>query len=285
MKNIKIFAVATAVLLLASCNRSLEFEHETFATFDAVTFNVNENAGTLTIPVSIYNPTGAEVQVTVTGVDGKGVQGTDYEIVSPSSGILTFSGSTETQNVEINIIGKVGEFTGAKDFKVQIASATDGLKTGALNLAAVTIIDLDHPLAAFIGNWSGTITALYQSPSYNTTINISADETDETYTKLVFDTGIDPFFYGMGLSKATYSAVAASATEVVVLAEQPNGYDDVILLGFDNEDPDAATQYDHIRFVLQEDGTLRCTTAYGAFTPSQGGFYELYLGGAVFTKK
>ena len=72
--------------------------------------------------------------------------------------------------------------------------------------------------------------------------------------------------------------------QLIIYAEQPCGYSDVVLLGFDAADPNAASSYDHARFQLQEDGTLVVLTAYGAYTPSGGGFYEIYLGGAVFTK-
>lgn len=288
MKKIfNILTVAVLVLLMGSCDRKAEFDHETFATFNAVKYDLAENVGKVTIPVSIYNPTGAEVQVTVATLDGKAVKGTDYNVISPASGVLTFSGDVHTLDIEIEITSLEGEFTGSKDFKVQIASATSGLSVGNLNTANVTIIDLDHPLSAFIGGWVGTIASMgYQGiPSFDTEFNISADPADETFTKVIVDTGIDPFFYGMGLSSATYSAVVVDGKELVIIAEQPNGYDDVILLGFDNVDPAAASSYDHIRMVLNEDGTLTLTTAYGAYTPGGGGFYEIYLGGAVFTKK
>ena len=287
MKRIfNILSVAVLVLASASCDRKVEFQHETFATFRTVNYNLNETAGSVTVPVMIYNPTGAETQVSVSVIPGKAVEGTDFEIVSPANGILTFSGATDSLAVEIAISDDfVGEFTGAKDFKLQLASVTDGVSVGNFDIASFTIIDLDHPLSAFIGTWTGTMGGMYQYASYNTSFNVIADENDETYTKLIFSTGIDPFFHGMGLSTATYAAEAISATEVVVIAEQPNGYQDVILLGFNAPDPDAATAYDHLYFTLQDDGTLKQENAYGAYTPGQGGFYEIYPGGAVFSKQ
>ena len=166
MKKINIIAAAMVLVLSASCSRKLEFQHETFATFDAVSFMVDETAGTTTIPVSIYNPTGAPVSIAVSGVDGSAVNGVDYEIVSPASGILNFSGEETTQNIEVSITGFVGEFTNNKVFTIQISSATEGVSVGNYNEAKVTIKDLDHPLSAILGqytaagteNWDGAIT-------------------------------------------------------------------------------------------------------------------------------
>lgn len=284
MKKILNFCVVAAlVVLAASCNRKVEFEHTTFATFGAVKYNVQETVGSLKVPVLLYNATGNDVQISLAVDATTAVEGVDFEIVSPANGLLSFSDQTDTLYVELSIKSMVGEFTGAKDFSLQIASATEGVSVGNYNTANVTIIDLDHPLAQFIGDWSGVMGGMYQNPSYSTTFNVSADPNDDTFTKLILSTGIDPFFHQMGLSNATYTAVA-SGNQIVVAAEQPNNYEDVVLLGFNNPDPSAADSYDHLRFELQEDGTLVQLNAYGAYTPGQGGFYEIYLGGAVFTK-
>ena len=277
-------AVAAIVLLAASCNRKVEFEHSTFATFAAVKYNVSEDAGSLTIPVLLYNPTGGDVQVSVAVDATSAVENTDFEILSPASGFLSFTGETDTLYVEVAITPMLGEFTGAKDFALSLSSLTDGVSVGNFNRAAVTIIDLDHPLAPFIGDWTGTMAGMYQYASYSTTINVTAVADDDTFSKLIVDTGIDPFFYGMGLSNAKYSATV-SGNQIVVAADQANGYDDVVLRGFNHADPSQADSYDHLRFELQQDGTLVQLYAYGAYTPGQGGFYEIYPGGAVFTKK
>ena len=288
-KILNIFSVAVLVLVAVSCDRKVEFKHETFATFYTTAYNVNEDCGTIKVPVVLYNSTGAETQFSVTVNAEKAEEGKDFEIVSPVNGILTFSGATDTLAVEIAISDDyVGEFTGGKSFSLHLASITEGINVGNFNVASVKILDLDHPLAAFIGSWSGTIKTMgFQGiPSFETTITMVADEKDETFTKLLIDCGIDPFFSGMGYgTKNTYEAIAVSPTEIAVTAEQPNGYGDVFLLGFNAEDPNAADAYDHIRFVVQEDGTLRLTTAYGAYTPSGGGFYEIYLGGAIFSRQ
>lgn len=273
------------LVLSASCDRKLEFQHETFATFDAVTFGVDETVGQVKVPVSIYNPTGSEVQITVKAVDGKAVEGVDYEIVSPASGILTFSGENITQEITVNITDYSGEFTGSKDFKIEIASATTGVGVGNYNTASFTIKDLDHPLSKYIGTWSGTMAGMFQSAQWPTSFNVVADENDDTFTKLIIDDGINPYFIAAGIKGATFQA-EVSGNQIIVYAEQPMGYSDVVTLGFDAADPNDATAYDHLRFEYNdEDGTLTQLNAYGAYTPGGGGFYEIYMGGPVFTRQ
>lgn len=284
-RNILILvASASAFLLSVACNRQIDYDFSSYATLYRTSYSVDETAGEVRVPVLLNNSNGSEVQISVKLNAGKAVEGVDYELISPASGVLTFSGETDSLDVVIGITAFKGEFTGAKDFSLELGSLTENTPVGVLKHAEFTIMDLDDPRAAFLGTWGGTMSGMYQYPSYDTSFDVVADDSDNTYTKLTFSTGIDPFFYGMGLSKATYSAQMISATEVVVSAEQANGYDDVILLGFNAPDPNAATEYDHIRFSLQGDGTLKQMNAYGAYTSGRGGFYEIYLGG-VFSKQ
>ena len=272
------------LVLSASCNRKMEFQHETFATFDAVSFGVDETVGQVKVPVSIYNPTGSEIQITLKAVDGKAVEGVDYEVVSPTSGILTFSGDQTTQEITVNITDYSGEFTGAKDFKLVIESATAGVSVGNYNTASFNIKDLDHPLSKFIGTWEGTMAGMFQSAAWPTSFIVAADENDDTFTKLILDDGINPYFIAAGIKGATFQA-EVSGDQIIVYAEQPMGYSDVVVLGFDAADPNEASAYDHLRFQYNEDGTLTQLNAYGAYTPGAGGFYEIYMGGPVFTRK
>lgn len=284
-RNIILFVAAAVTLLLAaSCNRKVEYQYEKYATLYHSSFSVAENAGELRIPVLVNNTKGADVQVSVKIAEGTAVEGVDYEVVSPANGILSFSGDTDSLDVVINLLTPdVGEFTGAKNFTVSVASATEGVGVGLISNANVTIDDIDHPLAAFIGTWTGDMLGMFQSAKWPTTITISADPNGDPFTDLIFDGGINPYFVAAIGANPSFTAKVNGAV-ATVLAEQPMGYSDVVLLGFDHADPNAAANYDNARFELQEDGTLVQLNAFGAYTPSGGGFYEIYLGGAVFTK-
>ena len=285
-RNIILFVAATVTLLLAaSCNRKVEYQYEKYATLYHSSFSVAENSGELRIPVLVNNTKGADVQVSVKIAEGTAEEGVDYEVVSPANGILSFSGDTDSLDVVINLLTPaLGEFTGAKNFTVSIASATEGVGVGLISSANVLIDDIDHPLAAFIGKWTGELKGYFGNwPGGATTINITADPEGDPFTDLFFDGGINPYFLAAVGANPAFSAKVDGDT-AVVFAEQPCGYSDVVTLGFNAADPGAADSYDHAYFQLKEDGTLVLLNAYGAYTPSGGGFYEIYLGGAVFTK-
>lgn len=275
-----ILLIALTLAVAVSCDRKKDFTHETFATFSHTTYSINETVGQVVVPVRVYNPTGADLQVSVEVTSGNAVEGEDYEIVSPASGILTFSGDVDSLAVVVDIVSHEGEFTGSKNFGLKIASLSDGLTVGNFNTSNVVIVDVDHPLSKYFGTWSGTMGGNFQAGSYSMSMSIAADPDDETFTKMIIDSGLDPFFTSMGYNKATYSAVATE-TGFVVTAGQPNGYGDVVLYGFDENFEYAG--YD-IEFVMNADGTLSNVNGYGAYTPSQGGFYEIYNPGAVLSK-
>ena len=285
-RNIILFVAAAVTLLLAaSCNRKVDYQYEKYATLYHSSFTVAENAGELRIPVLVKNTKGADVQVSVKIAEGTAVEGVDYEVVSPANGILSFSGDTDSLDVVINLLTPaLGEFTGAKNFNVSVASATEGVGVGLISNANVIIDDIDHPLAAWIGSWTGELEGFFGNwPKGATTFTVSADPEGDPFSDLIVSGGINPYFVAAAGANPDFSA-KVDGNQLIIYAEQPCGYSDVVLLGFDAADPNAASSYDHARFQLQEDGTLVVLTAYGAYTPSGGGFYEIYLGGAVFTK-
>ena len=285
-RNIILFvAAAFALLSAASCGRKVEYQFESYATMYSTAYTVAETIGEFQVPVLIQNPTGAEVQVSVKVTEGTAEEGVDYEVISPASGLLTFSGETDSLAVVVKINAFEGEFTGAKTFNVSIASATEGLPVGIFTQSTVTIDDLDHPLAAFIGQWKGELKGYFGNwPAAETTINVKADPNGDPFKDLFFDGGINPYFLAAVGANPDFSA-EVNGNVAKVLAEQPCEYSDVVTLGFNAADPSAADSYDDIYFELQEDGTLKLLNAYGAYTPSGGGFYEIYLGDVVFTKQ
>lgn len=284
-RNLIYFVAAVCTLLAASCGRKVEYQFDSYATMYSSAYTVAETAGEIKVPVLIQNATGAEVQVSVKVTEGTAEEGVDYEVISPASGLLTFSGETDSLDVVIKINGFEGEFTGTKDFTVNIASATEGLPVGLFAQTKVTIDDLDHPLAAFIGQWKGELAGYFGNwPAGETTINVKADPNGDPFKDLIFDGGINPYFLAAIGANPDFSA-KVNGNVATVLAEQPCGYSDVVTLGFNAADPGAADSYDDIHFELQEDGTLKLLNAYGAYTPSGGGFYEIYLGNVVFTKQ
>ena len=286
-RNIILFvAAAFALLSAASCGRKVEYQFESYATMYSATYTVAENAGEIKVPVQIKNATGAEVQLSVKVTEGSAVEGVDYEVISPASGLLTFSGETDSLEVVVAIKGFEGEFTGDKTFDVSIASATDGFSVGLFSATKVTISDLDHPLNAFIGKWKGTLTGYFGNwpADGETTITVMPDPDGDPFKQLLVDGGINPYFLAAIGANPSFEATV-DGNYLIISVDQPCGYSDCVTLGFNAADPSAADSYSDIYFEMKEDGTLELLTAYGPYTPSGGGFYEIYLGGSVFTKQ
>ena len=284
-RNLIFFFAAVCTLLAASCGRNVEYNFDSYATMYSKTYTVAETVGEFNLPVLIQNATGSEVQVSVKVTEGTAEEGVDYEVISPASGILTFSGETDSLNVVIKVNAFEGEFTGNKTFDVTIASATEGLPVGVLSKSTVTINDLDHPLNAYIGEWKGTIAGYFGNwPAEETIINISADPDGDPFKELLVDGGINPYFLAAIGANPSFEATV-DGNYLIIGVDQPCGYSDCVTLGFNAADPSAADSYSDIYFEMKADGTLELLTAYGPYTPSGGGFYEIYVGGAVFTKQ
>ena len=133
----------------------------------------------------------------------------------------------------------------------------------------------------FIGTWKGTMSGYYRQAIYqDVTFTVAADPEGG----LTVSAGINPYFIINGIEGAVYRA-EIEGNQLVVSSQQQVGYDDVILVGFNHADPAAATEYDHIRFIMNEDGTLSQPYAFGAYTESGGGWYEIYPGGGTFKKE
>lgn len=286
MKKIfKLCVVAVMVVLAASCNRKVEFEHTTFATFGAVKYNVPENAGSLSIPVILYNATGVDTQISVAVDAATAVENTDFEIVSPANDLLTFTAGIDTLYVEVAITSMEGEFTGAKDFSLKIASLTEGVSVGNYNIANVTIADLDHPLAALAGDWAGEAMFATNPPTpLQTVLNLAIDANDDTYTKLII-TGWEAHPNYAGYALPVTAVYDSQKSTIYIPAGQAawgvDGYG-FVFYGFDGTNAvNLELAYD------QNANTLTQMNYYGCYSTEgdDQGWWSLYQPGAVFTKQ
>ena len=286
MKSVKILLFAAAAMLFASsCDRKVDFTHETFATFNTVAYTVNEDVVEFKIPVTVYNPTNADMQVVFKTVDNSAFKDVDYT-VSPASGILNFTAENATQEITVAITNFADEFTGNKAFTVELESASDGLSLGNLNTAKVQILDLDHPLSAFIGTWAGTLTFADDAGSQMPTeLTIEAVEGDDTYTKLTV--------FGLEAAYAQYAAgcvleaVYDKATSSIIIPYGQtmfyvNSNYDFVFIGLG----ESWSNFVNVEFKYDEaKGTLTQMTDYGALDAKSGSLYSAYFAGTVFTKK
>jgi hypothetical protein len=281
MNNIsKILLGLAAISALASCDRKADYQRYSFARIDASSYIVNENGGTLTVPVTAYNADGKSGSVTFTVTPSSAKEGVNYTF-EPANGVLNFSGNG-SQNITFNIVNQEGVFTGDLNFRIDLTGTSGDLELGAnpTRSARVTIKDLDHPLAAILGTWVAQDLMGYWGDDYSGhEIVIAADPKDITKVLL---TKLDPYL-GAAAGNEISGQVNDDKTKITIAQGQNTGYQDTFFLGFNTGNPETATDYDNIYFEVVDAKTLKLVNAYGSRNAS--GWYEILLGGATFKKK
>ena len=281
-------SAVSVMAVLASCGRKESFTHESFVTFGTSSVVVTEDVGTVSVPVQVYNAGSEEVTVTVKATDGTAKNGTNYEIVDPVSGVLTFAPGQTEKNVVVLVKNLKDRFTGTLSFSMSLASATDGIVEGRMDNMTFTINDNDHPLAMFIGTWTGSVTGI-DGDVYPMNVDIEAVDGDETYTRLKVS-NFEPFFVSQGFTADqgvnVFSAVSnESRTQFTITAKQP--------IGYENANYNNAPAYigdvnqGDIVITLTDDNKLQ-VPGFAAWVdiPSVGTrCYEGYQNGCTLTRK
>ncbi len=106
----------------------------------AATYSVNENGGSISIPVSRTGGSSGAVSVKFSTSDGTGVAGTDYTAVTQT--LNWAAGVSSTQNVSIPILDR-GLTSGSKTVNITLSSASGGATLGSPSTAVLTIMDND----------------------------------------------------------------------------------------------------------------------------------------------
>ena len=194
MKNIlKYIAGAVAVASLAGCNLNplpTFDESESFVAFDKSAVSVNEDAGTVTLPLTIASIDPAKSNVSYELVDGTAKEGVNYES-GDESAVVVFDGESRTGAIVVNIKNVAG-YTGDLSFTVKLVSAT-GLKLGASSACTVTINDLDHPLSAILGEYTATAHDYFDDVDVSWTVTLMKDP---DYVNVVWVDGFTASFAG-----------------------------------------------------------------------------------------
>lgn len=257
MKTIyKYLIMGTAALsAVVSCdlNSLPEFnDADSFAAFDMTSISVNEDAGTVTIPVTIASLEPKKAMVTYEAVDGTAVEGTNYTLADESA-VLSFDGTVRTQNIVINIKNIEG-YTGNRTFTVNLVSA-GSLNLGYESSCTVRIVDLDHPLASILGSYAATATDDGLG-SQAWTLTLSADEED---TKMVWIDYITPFAVSYpSMDFRVYGNVSEDLSTITIPCGQS-------LALYDENDPFVLCQYLG-EYKVSTSGNIVMTTADGGTT-------------------
>ena len=292
MKNIyKIISGAALIAALASCdlNTTPEFDDaDAFVAFDVTAVSVNEDKGTLSIPVTVASVNPMNVTVSYVTEDGSAKAGENYSLVDESA-VLVFDGTTRTQNIEIKITD-IDNYTGNMTFNIRLVSA-GSLKLGAESVCTVTIVDMDHPLASIVGDYTIVANDYFAGSTASWTMTFMTDPSDE------YVIWIDGLCQGMsGYPDVDYRffgnvTMAEDGQSVVSIAlpcgqkavSSVNG-NDAVLWSFDGE---GVNNTGNITMTQTEPGVFTIEEGYGIGYDAGDGsvsLFGLYLPGAVLTK-
>ena len=280
MKNtfFKIMAGAAAFTALASCNLNdcpTFDDADAFVAFDKTGIMVDETAGSVTIPVTIASIAPVKTSVTYEVVDGTAKAGENYSLEDESA-VLTFDGKTRTQEIVINITNKQGEYTGDLSFTINIISGGKSLNLGANSSCTVKISDLDHPLAALLGDYTATGFSYFDGAEESWTLTMYKDDAD---INVVWIDGIISAFSGYYPSAdfRVYGNVSADKTTISlplgqVLKTQASG-NTLSLWGFNGSSVNSSG---NLEFVLENGAWVLKDVGYGIGYATETGSVSLY---------
>lgn len=272
MKNINRY-IAGGVLLMAlvSCdglNETPVFDDaDAFAAFTSEAVTVDEDAGTVSIPVTIASTNPVRTSIAYTVTDGSAVQNKNYSLADASA-VLAFDGETRTQNIVINItnvtddnaqnLGYESGYTGNLTFTVTLVSA-GSLKLGAESSCSVTIRDLNHPLSSIVGTYTATATDNFDgNAGVSWTLNLMTDESDDS---MIWIDAITPFFEGSypAADGRYYGTVSDDLTTITIPCGQHCAYQygglDIVLFNFDGS---GIYSSGNIVFTQTSEGVFTC---------------------------
>lgn len=180
MKKYQIILASAVAILAVSCkglNEAPKFNPaDSFAAFDKTTMAATEEAGRVSIPVTIasIDPIATTVTYAVDTENSTAVEGTHFKLVDPSA-VLTFANDARTAYIELDVLPIRGDagYTGDKVIVLQLTGSND-VNLGSSSVCKFTINDLDHPLSAILGEYT------LNDGSVTKTITIEKDAKDVT---------------------------------------------------------------------------------------------------------
>jgi hypothetical protein len=289
MKKIVIYLSILASVTFTACelNEYPVFDDaNAFVAFEKGSISVNEDAGSLKVPVHLTSLNAINTTVSFEIIDSTAIQGIDFELEGGAS-ILTFNGSSAVQNIAFKILPHEGIFTGDRVFGVKITSG-GSVNTGTINIVNVTISDLDHPLAFILGDFTAKATSYFDGViEWNVTLAKDISDINKVWiTNLVAG--------GSTASSPVYGIVNDDKTELKIPVGQDimvSGSYNVLLKGYYGPDGEAGIpDGESITGLIDPNGTIHIQDEFGsqAFSKTTGasaGWYNIFMADGVFTKK
>lgn len=290
MKKIyKYMACALALTGALSCSKLNEtpvFEDsKSFVAFSQTSYSVNEDADSLVIPVTIASPDPVKVTVAYTAADGTAKAGINYALADEAA-VLVYDGKTRTQNLVLKIknIATTAEksgYTGDLTFTVTLQKPAN-IDLGYNATCTVKIVDLDHPLAEILGEYTCEGTSYYSGPMA-WTATFEKDENDENVVWINGVMGDCP----MPVYGNVNDYKNGDWTITIPAGQTYEGKYKFSLCWFDGSEVDDATG--NITLVRQEDGSYVAEMGVGVYcydlsSGSGLGFWELFSPGITYKK-
>ncbi len=181
MKKNILFIAAAAILVAASCSKLNTYPEfsasDSFAAFDKTTISASEDAGRVSIAVTIgsLDPVNTTVTYEVDTENSTAKAGVHFNLVDPSA-VLTFADGARTAYIEVDLLPIHGDdgYTGDKVIVFNLLTSND-VKIGSNRVCSFTINDQDHPLAAILGDYT-----LLDIKGNSWTVTIEKDPDDIT---------------------------------------------------------------------------------------------------------
>ena len=292
MKRIyKYVACACALMTAFSCSKLNEtpvFEaSKSFAAFDVTSVSVDENAGSVSIPVTIASVDPVQVAVAYTTTDDSAKAGVNFNL-NDASAVLAFDGETRTMNVVIDIVDLAGEYTGDLSFTVSLVKPGD-LDLGANSTCKVKINDLDHPLASILGSYTASAFNYFDGATTEWGVTFEKDPSDITVVWILGITESTAADAVYGNVTTDEEGNFASITVPFGQSIEWNASYTATLVGF--KDGGYYAPEGNIVFEKTETGWVSTDPEWGwgwlAVSKSTGaiaGWAEAYMPGGTFTK-
>ncbi len=187
MKKIisNLFILAVAMFMVTSCdeNYPIMFDDSTVIVgMSSSVLSVKEDAtGTFTVYLGGVTGTAATdvtLQVSVDGISKPATEGTDFTLSSKNLNVAVGVATVTVTPINNDI------FTGNKQFRVSIASNSKNYETAAQESILVTIVDDEHPLKVWIGNYTVAAVSYYDPGNYDEEWDVTASAVASDVTKL-----------------------------------------------------------------------------------------------------
>lgn len=293
-KFYKILTTCAALATMASCqlNETPVFNDATdaFAAFDISSVTVNEDAGSVSIPVTVASVNPVKVSVAYTTTDGTAKAGENFNL-SDASAVLQFNGTDRTMNLVVDIVNLAGEYTGDLSFNVSLVSAGD-INLGANSSCTVKIADLDHPLASILGDYDAKVFSYFDGADAVWSAKFDKDPSDVTVVWIYGITASTPTdgIYGNVVTDSETGEITAITIPFGQSIPWNSSYD-AMFVGF--KEGGYYAPEGTVTLTRTDDGWVNNDPdwgwgflAYAKGNPSAiAGWAEAYMPGGTFTKK